>query len=405
MKMLERVHLCLVASCVCRISCDNVNQLYFILFCTRDNLLRHRTTFDISVSTSYLIASSRSSVFILYLNMSYLYSLPGTNFARLGCGNHEQTRELVRVCHPQDESSSTPSSAQISGEAPAGITAGFAPSLKFLSALAASPDTNTANGDDAAAVGSSARGQADGTVDQAAAEKASAAASTSTSPRTSTSTSRPLRMAAEALASEIVIAGKLAEACSPRGVLRSLAICMSLEQGHHEVIDEARENDGGRLEAREESGVEAEGAAIVGKELREEREAALLAAGGRIRHISRRIDSCSRGGGVRNDFSKGGGDGGQDGAGMGKDGEDALSRGGDVQGSGNGREWGEGDDSRGVGGGGAAAGEDEGDPRAEAFRKELVVQARESGGLKELAVNWRRGALLDGLFVAWTDEV
>lgn len=303
------------------------------------------------------------------------------------CCNRKQTRELVRICQPQDESSSTPSSAQIPGEAP---------SLKFPSALTDSPDTNAVNGD--------AKVHADGTADQAAADKSATPASAS--PRASASTTRPMRMAAEALASEIVIAGKLAEACSPRGVLRSLAICMSLEQGHHEVNDEAREDAGGRRGAREDSGVEAEVVAIAGKELREEREAALLAAGGRIRHISRRIESCCNSRGMGQNFSKGDGEGGQNGAGMEKDGKAALSGGGGAQCSGSGKEWGEGDGGRGGGVGGAApTGEDEGDARAEAFRKELVVQARESGGLKGLAVNWTRGALLDELFAAWTDEV
>lgn len=292
---------------------------------------------------------------------------------------------MIRVCQPQPLDS--PTVGTLSRDS----------SLKFSPALAAAAREAAV----AAAGNSGGRsgGEDHSSLVKAAAAEAAAAAAAFPLPRA-------LRLLAEALSSEIVIAARVAEACSPRGILRAIAIALAVEAA--EPLQSARGGGGDGERA-------AEGrAGCVGDSLKEERETALLAAAERIRYIARRVEGSGRG----NTPSSGGGTKEKDKRkGQGGRGRTAPSHGGDVESAGEsenplfsesagGKGWsksgggGHGEDDRADGEGRGAV-----DARAEAFRKELVARTHQCGGLKALAVNWDGVARLKEAFVAWVDEV
>lgn len=239
---------------------------------------------------------------------------------------------------------------------------------------------NSASGED-----SGVRGDSD--VSIAAAERAASAAASAEAPPPS----RALRAAAEALATEIVRASTIAEACAPRGLLRDWALCLSAAAaGAKEGAGGGGDGNGhGNNNVHKNSISNGNGSSSSpGAGLVDERSASIRAVAARVSYVIRRLESGGSGaaslesGDVgrrrsRSGAEEGGAAPAHDGAGGFVLSEAATGR----------------------SDGGASL------TRLEVFRLEFVARALEAGGLKALALSWSDVASLEESFSAWVGEV
>ncbi|CAM9431400.1 unnamed protein product, partial [Ectocarpus sp. 13 AM-2016] len=217
--------------------------------------------------------------------------------------------------------------------------------------------------------------------------------------------SRNLRAAAELLGAEVVGITALADACSPRGILESLALATRRdvskrkhrEGGHRRGGRHDGDAGGGEpgVGAEEEKeGAAAAAAAAVGAaattpvtvvSLRKEKAAKFRAAAERVRLIVGRLEvsrDVTSPAAAATATVEGGG-------------AAAPVHGGDVSFFPAARAVWEDEEE---GGGGEAEREDEG---VEAFRSEFVESVEEAGGLKALTLSWTGVARLEEAFLAW----
>ncbi|CAN0487973.1 unnamed protein product, partial [Ectocarpus sp. 12 AP-2014] len=218
--------------------------------------------------------------------------------------------------------------------------------------------------------------------------------------------SRNLRAAAELLGAEVVGITALAEACSPRGILESLALATRRgvskrkhgEGGHRRGGRHDGDAGGGEPgvgaeeEEREGAAAAAAGAAaatpVTVVSLRKEKAAKFRAAAERVRLIVGRLEvsrDVTSPAAAATATAEGGG-------------AAAPVHGGDVSFFPAARAVWEDEEE---GGGGEAEREDEG---VEAFRSEFVESVEEAGGLKALTLSWTGVARLEEAFLAWVVE-
>ncbi|CBN79515.2 hypothetical protein (Partial), partial [Ectocarpus siliculosus] len=252
-------------------------------------------------------------------------------------------------------------------------------------------------------------GSGNGSDTGAASLVAAAAAAAAGAAPSQPPVSRNLRAAAELLGAEVVGITALAEACSPRGILESLALATRRdvskrkpgEGGHRRGGRHDGDAGGGEPgvgaeeEEKEGAAAAAAGAAaatpVAVVSLRKEKAAKFRATAERVRlivgrlEVSRDVTSPPAAAAVAVAAAEGGG-------------VAAPVHGGDVSFFPAARAVWEDEEE---GGGGEAEREDEG---VEAFRSEFVESVEEAGGLKALTLSWTGVARLEEAFLAWVVE-